>query len=169
MPSHPLYALSNLNYLGSRKLYKNKSYVFEIEVLPKISLFRKNLFHIRLQVSLLAGFDIFNVFSSLSLIYHLHLMLHYLVFKVQPEYVFFCISWWIYSPDASIRPKLVEMRRIELLTPCLQGRCSPSWATPPNLSWYFVINSLPYTRTACAVSSSSELKFKLFSISLIGS
>ena len=28
---------------------------------------------------------------------------------------------------------LVEMRRIELLTPCLQGRCSPSWATPPNL------------------------------------
>ena len=23
------------------------------------------------------------------------------------------------------------MRRIELLTPCLQGRCSPSWATPP--------------------------------------
>ena len=26
---------------------------------------------------------------------------------------------------------LVEIRRIELLTPCLQGRCSPSWATPP--------------------------------------
>ena len=23
-------------------------------------------------------------------------------------------------------PTLVEMRRIELLTPCLQGRCSPS-------------------------------------------
>ena len=29
---------------------------------------------------------------------------------------------------------LVEMRRIELLTPCLQGRCSPSWATPPNFT-----------------------------------
>ena len=28
-------------------------------------------------------------------------------------------------------PDMVEMRRIELLTPCLQGRCSPSWATPP--------------------------------------
>ena len=26
---------------------------------------------------------------------------------------------------------LVEMRRIELLTLCVQGRCSPSWATPP--------------------------------------
>ena len=23
------------------------------------------------------------------------------------------------------------MRRFELLTPCLQGRCSPNWATPP--------------------------------------
>ena len=34
------------------------------------------------------------------------------------------------------RRPVVEMRRIELLTPCLQGRCSPSWATPPyfNLS-----------------------------------
>ena len=30
---------------------------------------------------------------------------------------------------------LVEMRRIELLTPCLQGRCSPSWATPPNFTF----------------------------------
>ena len=26
---------------------------------------------------------------------------------------------------------LVEMKGIEPLTPCLQGRCSPSWATPP--------------------------------------
>ena len=26
---------------------------------------------------------------------------------------------------------VVEMKRIELLTPCVQGRCSPSWATPP--------------------------------------
>ena len=29
---------------------------------------------------------------------------------------------------------LVEMRRIELLTLCVQGRCSPSWATPPYFS-----------------------------------
>ena len=35
------------------------------------------------------------------------------------------------------RKKVVEMRRIELLTPCLQGRCSPSWATPPNLASLF--------------------------------
>ena len=28
---------------------------------------------------------------------------------------------------------LVEMRGFEPLTPCLQGRCSPNWATPPNI------------------------------------
>ena len=32
---------------------------------------------------------------------------------------------------SSLIPTVVEMRRIELLTSCLQGRRSPSWATPP--------------------------------------
>ena len=27
---------------------------------------------------------------------------------------------------------MVEMKGFEPLTPCLQGRCSPNWATPPN-------------------------------------
>ena len=36
-----------------------------------------------------------------------------------------------YKPIYKESISLVEMRRIELLTPCLQGRCSPSWATPP--------------------------------------
>ena len=31
-----------------------------------------------------------------------------------------------YRPPSSAKPTVVEMRRIELLTPCLQGRCSPS-------------------------------------------
>ena len=31
---------------------------------------------------------------------------------------------------------LVEMMGIEPMTPCLQGRCSPSWATPPSV-WAF--------------------------------
>ena len=26
---------------------------------------------------------------------------------------------------------MVEIKRFELLTPCVQGRCSPSWAIPP--------------------------------------
>ena len=32
---------------------------------------------------------------------------------------------------------MVEMRRVELLTPCVQSKCSPNWATPP-----FVLNSV---------------------------
>ena len=28
----------------------------------------------------------------------------------------------------------VEIKRVELLTPCLQGRCSPNWAIPPYLA-----------------------------------
>ena len=46
----------------------------------------------------------------------------YIVFKEQVTWLFV---------------RLVEMRRIELLTPCLQGRCSPSWATPPWCLCYF--------------------------------
>ena len=54
------------------------------------------------------------------------------------------LTTWATSPFDFRRPvvvsvfrrPVVEMRRIELLTPCLQGRCSPNWATPPyfNLS-----------------------------------
>ena len=36
--------------------------------------------------------------------------------------------------------KLVEMMGFEPMTPCLQGRCSPNWATPPSgvLSGYLI-------------------------------
>ena len=50
----------------------------------------------------------------------------YIVFKEQVTWLFV---------------RLVEMRRIELLTPCLQGRCSPSWATPPWCLCYFFLFS----------------------------
>ena len=33
----------------------------------------------------------------------------------------------------AIDPHMVEVRRFELLTPCVQGRCSPNWAIPPYL------------------------------------
>ena len=39
-----------------------------------------------------------------------------------------CIS--SHSRSSTFR-SLVEMMGIEPMTPCLQGRCSPSWATPP--------------------------------------
>ena len=32
--------------------------------------------------------------------------------------------------------KMVEMKGFEPLTPCLQGRCSPNWATPPYSGLY---------------------------------
>ena len=35
---------------------------------------------------------------------------------------FFCFLFFFHQKEK----KVVEMRRIELLTPCLQGRCSPS-------------------------------------------
>ena len=36
----------------------------------------------------------------------------------------------------------MEMERFELLTPCLQGRCSPNWATPPRCRLVFYIVGL---------------------------
>ena len=35
-----------------------------------------------------------------------------------------------YEP-ISFRGLMVEMMGFEPMTPCLQGRCSPNWATPP--------------------------------------
>ena len=47
------------------------------------------------------------------------------------------VSW--FTAGRSKRPFVdqyeidrVEMVRFELMTPCLQGRCSPNWATPPH-------------------------------------
>ena len=66
-------------------------------------------------------------------------LLHYTVFKV----LFFCVGCFLSSNSLAIASaldrfynslgiiKLVEIMRIELMTPCLQGRCSPSWAIPP--------------------------------------
>ena len=38
------------------------------------------------------------------------------------------------SNRLSYKPMLVEIIGIEPMTPCLQSRCSPSWAIPPGLS-----------------------------------
>ena len=63
----------------------------------------------------------------------------------------------------AMRPHfLVEMRRIELLTLCVQGRCSPSWATPPFASQHFQ-NWTILLSSPLADSWSSEL-LSLFSL-----
>ena len=60
------------------------------------------------------------------------------------RYCVYCVHWVIgfvglnyFLHNNTINPitqstQIVELRRIELLTLCLQSRCSPSWATAPN-------------------------------------
>ena len=48
---------------------------------------------------------------------------------------FFRISWINSTALLTVILSItVEMRGFEPLTPCLQGRCSPNWATPP---WFW--------------------------------
>ena len=61
--------------------------------------------------------------------------------------------------------ELVEMRRIELLTPCLQGRCSPSWATPPSFTGYFLL--MPFSKIPSSRKRSSKLNNDLQVLILI--
>ena len=43
-----------------------------------------------------------------------------------------CMKFSRYNVDCnSFITSTMETERFELLTPCLQGRCSPNWATPP--------------------------------------
>ena len=93
--------------------------------------------------------------------------------------IFFDVAVYVCTQDREkicFRRKdvqMVEMRRIELLTPCLQGRCSPSWATPPffkchrfcliTLMWFFVGYTgyrLIYlaSLSSCSHLSASQLK-----------
>ena len=73
--------------------------------------------------------------------------LHYIVFKVQwfrcRNFKFLTKLKFLGSLTQSVR--LVEIMRFELMTPCLQGRCSPNWAIPP---WVDnSISGLKWTRT----------------------
>ena len=51
----------------------------------------------------------------------------YSVFKVQISvHIFRYLLWLIFI-------NRMETTRFELVTPCLQGRCSPNWAIPPGI------------------------------------
>ena len=61
---------------------------------------------------------------------------------------FLSLNWYWFKPSSypfgSRHCRVVEMMGIEPMTPCLQGRCSPSWATPPYLrvcSFSMIINN----------------------------
>ena len=47
-----------------------------------------------------------------------------------------CSGIFLFDHRSPTFKSVVEMMGIEPMTPCLQGRCSPSWATPP----YWVFN-----------------------------
>ena len=97
------------------ELHKNQRFAFlKLKFLPIYSRISKKPFHIYLITFQLSGFDIYLCHFLVSLY---HRLLHCLVFKVQS----FNIDSFAFALQM-----LVEMRRIELLTPCLQGRCSPS-------------------------------------------
>ena len=63
-------------------------------------------------------FSLTNGLGCLLLVYQ-EICFLYSVFKVQEQ---------------QYNIAFVEMVRFELMTPCLQGRCSPNWAKPPKIS-----------------------------------
>ena len=70
--------------------------------------------------------------------------------------------------------KLVETNRIELSTPCLQGRCSPSWATPPffrfpkRIWWAQEDSNLrPHAYQACALTTWAMRPFLSLILSMV--
>ena len=160
MPSHPPYALISLTSVETNILSFNIIYFFICLFLFIRFLGSSNYIRIR---DLLVFFEIEvtlsrkNLFSFSTVLGLTYALLHTsLVFFslssfsiVQFSRYIFWVKKNLISSSAALRC-LVEMRRIELLTPCLQGRCSPSWATPPKFVWYFVTSGLPYTCTVCA-------------------
>ena len=58
----------------------------------------------------------------------------------------------------------MEMVRFELMTPCLQGRCSPNWATPPfesfSLSKRMGLNGLEPSTSRLSGVRSNQLSYK---------
>ena len=52
---------------------------------------------------------------------------------------------WLFAVSLFPQVPLVEMMGIEPMTPCLQGRCSPSWATPPSVWVLLSFSSLSVT------------------------
>ena len=89
----------------------------------------------------------FLLFNILYSVFNEHLWLSYLkVWWAQVDsnhrpraYQARALTTWAMSPCKFLSvhlvflSPLVEMMGIEPMTPCLQGRCSPSWATPPYL------------------------------------
>ena len=82
-------------------------------------------------------------------------------------YQAYALTTWAMSPYwldrqlfVSYPHPLVEMRRIELLTPCVQGRCSPSWANTPYLQQMVGLNGLEPTTSPLSGVRSNHLSYR---------
>ena len=161
MPRHSPCALYSLNFLlfvyclSYRLIIVWNLFNSSMKIpLFCFSTFRWNRSFPTLQKNLyLFKFFVCVLFSTywLSVRFTLHLL--YLVFNDHKAFA----SWWA-QVDSNHRPRayqaralttwamspfsilgvsslhllpLVEMMGFEPMTPCLQGRCSPNWATPP--------------------------------------
>ena len=70
-----------------------------------------------------------------------------------------CNDLWLRwtSLSSARRMPLVEMMGFEPMTPCLQGRCSPNWATPPFFWGFLLLSSLLVTQNWTTSESYSHL------------
>ena len=140
MPRHSPYALISLhtnsqNYVLFSKISLNLGEVWNcIYPFSLKFYFTKNLDI--LISSLLFRYSIFNELSAPSK----HLKLFGLIWWAKLDsnqwplgYQPSALTSWAISPISIIF--LVEIKGIEPLTPCLQSRCSPSWAKPPYSSF----------------------------------
>ena len=111
-------SLSRLSSALSAKASTLRSFLLDL-VLRYIALYLRAC-HLSMTFCLLSQtFGFFSVWclvnNRYSIIYHL-----------------FCVK---FSRYILLISQQMEMERFELLTPCLQGRCSPNWATPPFFLW----------------------------------
>ena len=123
MPRHSPYALFRLNFLCSLILLE-----FAYNLFYNEKAFSHFLFSwIRLSFDMRPNCS-FPRFSKRPWFFDLNFFLNPVKLSVRFSYLVFnehsCFAAFA---------AMVEMKGIEPLTPCLQGRCSPSWATPPYL------------------------------------
>ena len=93
---------------------------YKSDALP-IELYQQkwNLWQFYIHLTMRMGLVLYRLVGDMSDLQHNHLELHQN--PVAPT---------LYQ-RAGIEPALMEDTRFELVTPCLQGKCSPNWAIAP--------------------------------------
>ena len=151
MPRHSPYALCSLNFLVlyNFALLENRNIV-----LFGCLLLKRLVYHPSAKLYFFYHFCLER--PNIIFIASFYLFVFYSLFKDQSQTTFRSSVWsvWMdsnhrprayqaralttwatdrYRPQRFTRsyPSLVEMMGFEPMTPCLQGRCSPNWATPP--------------------------------------